>query len=91
MRVTFTGAANRKMAERYISVQEVELVIASGRIIREYPDDRPFPSRLVLGWPHGRALHVVHAINGDERIVISTYEPNPAIWNDDFTEKRERS
>lgn len=85
--LTFTRAANRKLAERGINRVEVESVVASGTVIREYPDDQPVPSRLVLGWVNNRPLHVVYAVNGAEQIIISLYEPDPAIWNEDFTRK----
>jgi hypothetical protein len=89
MKLTFTDSANRKLAQRNISIAEVESVVATGRILREYPDDRPFPSRLVLGWVGARPLHVVYGVTPEgEGIVITGYQPDPAIWNEDFTTKR---
>jgi hypothetical protein len=38
------------MAERNITRADVELVVKTGEIIREYSDDTPYPSRLMLGW-----------------------------------------
>ncbi len=92
MTITFTGAANRKMAARDFARPDVEAIVMSGRVIREYPDDRPFPSRLVLGWIGDRPVHVVYAVNeaDDERIVISVYEPDPTQWTADFTTRIDR-
>lgn len=78
------------MAERNISRDDVEYVIEEGVTIRDYPDDTPYPSRLILGWRDARPLHVVAAdveITG-ETIIITVYEPDPDIWNTDFRSKK---
>jgi len=61
------------MFARGISTADVETALASGQTIEEYPMDKPYPSRLVLGWIHGRPLHVVVAENrrDGETIVIT--------------------
>ncbi|MBZ0292951.1 MAG: DUF4258 domain-containing protein [Anaerolineae bacterium] len=80
------------MFERSINRDDVRAVIESGEIIREYPDDTPFPSRLILGWRNERPLHVVAADNevDDEIIIITAYEPDSAIWEPDFKKKKEQ-
>lgn len=90
MRLTFTDEAVLRMRERGITSREVALVIDTGETIREYPDDKPYPSRLALGWVEGRPLHVVYAINTEpqERIVITTYEPDQAQWDTAFKQRR---
>jgi hypothetical protein len=74
------------MYQRSISEPEVRHVIATGEIVEDYPDDTPYPSRLVLGWHGSRPLHVVIADNVDdqENIVITAYEPDPGEWEPDF-------
>ena len=56
----------------------------------EYPEDRPFPSCLMLGYPMGRPIHVVAALDPDTGTchVITAYEPDPAIWQPDFRARR---
>jgi len=65
--------------------------LETGEVIERYPDDRPYPSRLVLGWREDRPLHVVVAeqAEADTLIVITVYEPNPALWEDDFKRRRQ--
>jgi hypothetical protein len=65
---------------------EVRHVIATGETVEDYPDDTPYPSRLVLGWNGRRPIHVVVADNPDdnENIVITVYEPDPEEWEPDF-------
>ena len=88
MKLIFRQHAIRRMFERCISLSDIEHVIQNGRVIEDYPDDSPYPSQLWLGERDGRALHVVQAINSDERIIITAYEPDPALWSDDFSARR---
>jgi hypothetical protein len=61
------------MYQRAISEIEVRHVIAREEIVEDYPNDTPYPSRLVLGWSGRRPIHVVVADNVDdqENIVIT--------------------
>jgi hypothetical protein len=58
------------MFERRISINDVNAVIGRGETIEDYPDDSPYPSRLLLGWRGGRPLHVVVADNLSENELI---------------------
>ena len=89
--VIFRVHALRRMARRGISVDEVREALDSGEIIEAYPDDTPYPSRLVLGRAGLRPLHVVVAYDagGGLTIVITAYEPDPARWGTDFRRRRE--
>jgi hypothetical protein len=65
-------------------------VIEQGRTIERYPADTPDPSRLLLGFAGGRALPVVAAdhADDDETIVVTVYEPGPALWQPGFRRRR---
>ena len=65
-------------------------MLTTGETIEDYPDDTPFPSRLVLGWVGSRPLHVVAADNPEEEntIVITVYEPEPDQWEVGFRRRR---
>ena len=78
------------MYQRNITELGVRYVIAAGEIIEDYPDDTPYPSRLLLGWHDNRPLHVVVADNFDEKesIVITAYEPDPGVWETDFKRRK---
>jgi hypothetical protein len=78
------------MYQRAISEIEVRHVIAREEIVEDYPNDTPYPSRLVLGWSGRRPIHVVVADNVDdqENIVITVYEPDPAEWEPDFKRRK---
>ena len=88
--VLFSGHAVRKMFERGLSKDLVKSAILCGEIIMEYPDDRPYPSVLVLGFASGFPVHAVVAKgpgNG-HCAVVTAYRPDPALWSDDFKTRR---
>ncbi len=89
-RLVFRVHAIQRMLERGIDVEDVHYVLETGEVIEDYPDDKPYPSRLVLGRQRSRLLHVVAADDpkGDEVIVITVYEPNAAQWESDFRRRR---
>jgi hypothetical protein len=90
-RLIFRVHAIRRMFQRRISDQEVRHVIETGDTIEAYPEDSPYPSRLVLGWYGSRPLHVVVADNDvdQETIVITVYEPNRDQWEEGFRRRRQ--
>jgi sulfur transfer protein SufE len=73
------------MFERKISAEEIRYVLETGDVIEEYPEDTPYPSRLILGCYKSRFVHVVAADNtsDEEIIVITVYEPDPSEWDPD--------
>jgi len=78
------------MFQRGISTVEVEQAIERGEIVKDYPDDKPFPSKLVLAWVNQRPLHVVYSIDEEKKItvVITSYIPSTDIWEEDFKTKK---
>jgi hypothetical protein len=77
------------MNKRKISEEDVRWILEKGKAIRSYPNDRPYPSRLVLGYIGNRPIHVVAADDpsNDLTIVVTVYEPNPRIWDFNFERK----
>ena len=78
------------MAMRAIKEQEAEHAIETGEIIEDYPDDKPFPSRLVFSLVNGRPIHLV--IGFDEVLktcfVITAYEPSAEKFEADFKTRK---
>jgi len=88
VKLIFSSHVVTQMFKRGISVQDIEHVINTGTVIKDYPDDKPYPSRLILGFAGKTPLHVVSAKNmAGEIIVITAYQPDKALWNSDFTIK----
>ena len=90
-RIVFRVHALKRMFERRISVEDVRSVLACGELLYDYPEDKPCPSRLLLGWRGMRPLHVVVAEDRekDVLIVVTAYEPDPAQWDAGFRRKKE--
>ena len=54
MKITYRVHAVRRMFERHITDADVANVLAAGEELSAYPDDKPYPSRLFLGWRGNR-------------------------------------
>ena len=53
-RLVFRAHAIRRMFERGVNESQIRDVLENGGIIREYSEDQPYPSRLLLGWTQHR-------------------------------------
>lgn len=89
-RLIFRVHALQRMFEQSITVEDVRRALATGEVLQDYPEDTPYPSRLVLGWVGERPVHVVVADNRKtgERIVITAYEPDSAQWKSGFKRRK---
>lgn len=92
MDVTFRRHAVFRMFDEDISPEEVREALSHGETIEEYPDDKPYPSRLALGVVENRPIHVVAAYNsvGRETIVVTAYRPDPKRWEADWKTRRRK-
>jgi hypothetical protein len=68
----------------------VRNVIQGGEIIMDYPDDKPLPSKLILGFSNGRPIHVVLAYDAanETGYVITAYVPDENLWNNNYKSRR---
>ncbi len=89
-KIVFRVHAVRRMFQRNIGVAEVRRILETGEVIESYPEDTPYPSRLLMGWSGPRPLHVVVAENtaAAEIVVITVYQPDRATWDWDFRRRR---
>jgi hypothetical protein len=78
------------MIQRRITIAEIAHVVETGVIVEEYPDETPYPSRLLLGWIGERPLHVVIADEkeSDYTHVVTAYFPDPERWDEEFKRRR---
>jgi hypothetical protein len=91
-RLVFRVHAIQRMFERGIAKENVRQALSTGKTIEAYPEDQPYPGRLVLGWVGTRPIHVVAADNPaqQETIVVTVYEPDPTRWKTGFERRRQR-
>ena len=62
-KLLISGHGFQRMFERYITVTDVESILNDGEIIKEYLDDKPYPSYLLLGIIKNKPVHIVVAKN----------------------------
>lgn len=81
----------QKLAERGIQQEAVRGVLLKGERIRDYTEDRPFPSALFLGYINGKPLHVVAACDeiNQQAFVITAYEPSLDVFESDYRTRRQ--
>ena len=82
--------ALERMAKRGISTQIVKQVLLEGEIIEDYPDDKPFPTSLFLGWFQREPFHVVSALDclSGYCFVITVYRPDLDHFEADYKTRR---
>jgi hypothetical protein len=92
-RLSFRVHAILQMEERGLTVDDIRIALGNGEEIESRPDDQPYPSRLVLGTCRLGSLHVAvrDNIEGDEIVVETAYQPDPALWDPDLKRRRNRS
>lgn len=82
-----TAHALKRMGLRRITMDEITKVILEGEIIEDYPDDKPFPSCLIMGYIRdGFPLYVVVAL-GKKVYVITAHWLDPSKWLDPKTRR----
>lgn len=89
--IILTEHARIRLIERNIKMQDVINCIETGEIIKQYEDDKPFPSCLILGMAiDNKYLHVVVSMNNNYIHLITAYFPNLEQWEPDFKTRKER-
>ena len=90
MRIVLSRHARQRLFERGVAVEAVTRIIEEGETILHYAEDKPYPSRLVLGYDGERPIHVLVADNAEtnELIVVTAYEPSPEMWLPDWTHRK---
>lgn len=85
----FSRHAFERMFQRGINPEAIARIVAEAEIIIDYPDDKPYPSFLLLGFYGKQAVHAVIAQSeaGDCHLV-TIYWPDPSIWDESFKKRR---
>ncbi len=88
--IIMTAHVIKRCKERNIDSNSIINVIIHGEIIKQYEDDKPFPSCLLLGMSvNDRYLHVV-ASDTINLHIITAYYPNVDEWEPDFKTRKGR-
>lgn len=86
----FTRHAFKRAIERNISEQEIREIGENAELIEDYPDDKYYPSSLLLGFTKSdRILHIqVSRMGSDITKIITLYEPDEKEWINYRTRRR---
>lgn len=88
--IAVTEHARIRLYERNININDIINAINTGEIIKQYPDDKPLPSCLILGFSVNSCyIHVVVSCNTNFIYLITAYFPDPDIWENNFKTRKE--
>ena len=88
-RIKWTSHALTRMRERKVSSDTIINAVLSGEIIKQYRDDKPYPSCLIFNEDYNEPLHVVVSTDGESIFMITTYLPTLDEWQNDYKTRRE--
>ena len=90
-KIAITEHARIRLLERGIFVNDIVKCIATGEIIKQYEDDKPFPSCLVLGLAvSDKYIHIVVSMDDEFIHLITAYYPDKEKWESDFKTRKEQ-
>lgn len=90
-KIAITKHAKERLRERGIKVDDITHCIDTGEIIKQYKDDKPLPSCLILGkTTDNKYMHIVLSRNEDFIYLITAYYPDVTQWEADFKTRKER-
>lgn len=90
-KIALTKHARQRLAERKITIDDIVNGIDTGEVIKQYEDDKPLPSCLVLGLSvNNKYIHIVVSNDEEYIYIITAYYPDPQLWSEDFKTRKGR-
>ena len=89
-RILWTYHVNMRLGQRFIARETIIAAAESYEIVEAYPDDKYFPSYLLLGRRGAEAFHTLFGtdVDGQNVRVITAYYPNLEEWEADLKTRR---
>ncbi len=89
-RILWTYHVNMRLGRRFIARETIILAADSYEIVEAYPEDKYFPSYLLLGRQGEEAFHVLFGADADGQNVriVTAYYPSPEEWEMDLKTRR---
>ena len=89
-RILWTYHVNMRLGERPITRQMILDATDSYELVAAYPDDKYFPSYLLLGRTGDDAFHVLFGtdVPGRNVRVVTAYVPSSEEWEPDLKTRR---
>jgi hypothetical protein len=90
-RMLWSYHVNMRMQKRSISRKQIVEAVSSYEIIEAYPEDKYMPSYLVYAVYHDIVIHVLFAVDLEDRNVriVTAYYPDLIHWSDNFKTRRQ--
>ena len=89
--IAITKHAKNRLHERDITVEDIKAAIQTGDTIKQYENDKPFPSCLLLGKTvQNEYIHVVASTDNGYLYIITAYYPDETEWESDFKTRKEK-
>ena len=83
--------ASRRMSEREILYEEVLKVISKGELIERYPEAKPFPAYLMMGFVKEKEpLYVLCSFDGEIVHIITVHWLDPKKWITPWTRRKRK-
>lgn len=87
--IAVTKHAKERLLERNITIADIINGIATGEIIKQYEDDKPLPSCLILGSSvKNMYIHIVVSHDDEYIYLITAYFPDSEKWENDFKTRK---
>ena len=82
-----------RLGQRFIARETIIHAATSYEVIEEYPEDKYFPSYLLLGRRGAEAFHVLFGadMEGQNVRAVTAYYPSPEQWEADLKTRRSSS
>lgn len=82
-KIRITDHADEEAQNDRLSYEEIFFSVITGKIIEDYPDDKPYPSCLIYGNTFkNEPVHSVWAYNKETKwaVLVTAYRPDPSKW-----------
>ena len=82
-KIRITDHADEEAQNDKYSYDEIFYSVLTGKIIEDYPDDKPYPSCLIYGITFkNEPVHSVWAYNEETKwaVLVTVYRPDQAKW-----------
>ena len=91
-RILWTYHVNMRLGQRFIARETIIAAAESYEVVEAYPEDKYFPSYLLLGRQGGEAFHALCGadVDGQNVRVVTAYSPSPEEWETDLKTRRRR-
>jgi hypothetical protein len=88
--ILWTYHVNMRLGQRFIARDAIIGASASYEIVEEYPEDKYFPSYLLLGRQEAVGFHILFGVDvsGHNVRVVTAYYPDPEEWEADLKTRR---